>query len=235
MWRPDKKKWCCKNKNLGCPPGISNNDSFNCLTRERWSPEKREWCCENKNLGCPRKSNPPCAIDCHRYGDSEARCVYGSHCLCSKGFVCEDTSLPGECSDSASCISPFAQRDSSEKILQKAIPNNLGDSNEIQLRNSQTNPENGLKLQHIENQATEPNSSKFFDFIPGSFFYPILAAALVCAVNIFAFAIGFSHKIPTFSSSCNSCCFTKQNKSKQSQLDDILMDVQYYDVIAAQE
>jgi len=44
-WSKEKKRWCCKKKNIGC--------KYNCLTRELWSDEKKKWCCKNKKLGCP--------------------------------------------------------------------------------------------------------------------------------------------------------------------------------------
>merc|ERR1712232_707114 len=44
-WSEEKKDWCCKNHNRGCP--------HKCWTKEQWSPAKTEWCCENKKRGCP--------------------------------------------------------------------------------------------------------------------------------------------------------------------------------------
>ena len=44
-------------------------------------------------------------IDCTAHGDTTAFCVFGNHCSCSDGFVCE---RPGfvdpECDAGASCV-----------------------------------------------------------------------------------------------------------------------------------
>ena len=47
-------------------------------------------------------------IDCTAGGDTESACVYGNHCLCSEGFVCDGPSLFGtndyECAPGVSCV-----------------------------------------------------------------------------------------------------------------------------------
>ena len=47
-------------------------------------------------------------IDCTAGGDTQSACVYGNHCLCSEGFVCDGPSLLGdndyECAPGISCV-----------------------------------------------------------------------------------------------------------------------------------
>merc|ERR1719456_901064 len=56
VWSEDKKKWCCENEQLGCPP--TEPPTHNCLTKEMWTEDKKKWCCENEQLGCP-PTEPP--------------------------------------------------------------------------------------------------------------------------------------------------------------------------------
>ena len=42
--------------------------------------------------------------NCGIFGDSGAFCVFGDHCACSDGFVCEQSGLPGECLLTQRCV-----------------------------------------------------------------------------------------------------------------------------------
>ena len=52
--------------------------------------------------GAPDQGLEP--VDCTLYGDVNAVCVYSNHCMCGEGFVCESTSLSGECEPGSVCI-----------------------------------------------------------------------------------------------------------------------------------
>ena len=52
------------------------------------------------SCGADEQSAP---VDCTALGDKHATCVYSDHCLCSTGFVCEKTGVPGECAPGDRC------------------------------------------------------------------------------------------------------------------------------------
>jgi hypothetical protein len=56
-WSPDKKEWCCSNKQMGCPE--TSSKPYDCDAgysnwEAGWSHEKKEWCCANEQKGCPK-------------------------------------------------------------------------------------------------------------------------------------------------------------------------------------
>ena len=53
---------------------------------------------------CGHESRGLTPVDCTEYGDMNSFCVYGDHCRCSDGYVCEDTGIPGECSSGVVCV-----------------------------------------------------------------------------------------------------------------------------------
>lgn len=55
------------------------------------------------SCGSPSQGLEP--IDCTAYGDTRAYCVFGNHCACSDGFVCDGAALSGsECEAGVACI-----------------------------------------------------------------------------------------------------------------------------------
>ncbi|MGB0645843.1 MAG: hypothetical protein ACPGQS_01650 [Bradymonadia bacterium] len=42
--------------------------------------------------------------NCGIFGDTNAFCVFGDHCACSDGYVCEQSGLPGECLPTQRCV-----------------------------------------------------------------------------------------------------------------------------------
>lgn len=42
--------------------------------------------------------------NCGVFGDTDAFCVFGDHCACSDGYVCEQSGLPGECQPTQRCV-----------------------------------------------------------------------------------------------------------------------------------
>ena len=55
-----------------------------------------------RSCGAPPPDRMP--IDCTENGDVDAFCVFGDHCACSEGFVCEESGTPGECLPGQSCV-----------------------------------------------------------------------------------------------------------------------------------
>ena len=53
---------------------------------------------------CGSDSQSLMPVDCTEFGDQNAVCVFSNHCLCSAGYVCEGTHLPGECESGVVCI-----------------------------------------------------------------------------------------------------------------------------------
>eukprot|EP00413_Alexandrium_margalefii_P008904 CAMPEP_0204552362 /NCGR_PEP_ID=MMETSP0661-20131031/26544_1 /ASSEMBLY_ACC=CAM_ASM_000606 /TAXON_ID=109239 /ORGANISM="Alexandrium margalefi, Strain AMGDE01CS-322" /LENGTH=542 /DNA_ID=CAMNT_0051559371 /DNA_START=59 /DNA_END=1687 /DNA_ORIENTATION=- len=51
VWTPQKKDWCCRNKQAGC----FRSTQFDCTagTPASWPTQQKVWCCINRNQGCP--------------------------------------------------------------------------------------------------------------------------------------------------------------------------------------
>eukprot|EP00993_Chasmostoma_nieuportense_P001122 NODE_202_length_2704_cov_109.017850_g188_i0.p1 GENE.NODE_202_length_2704_cov_109.017850_g188_i0~~NODE_202_length_2704_cov_109.017850_g188_i0.p1 ORF type:complete len:855 (+),score=163.21 NODE_202_length_2704_cov_109.017850_g188_i0:131-2566(+) len=102
VWGPEKRKWCCENKQMGCdcsavlcplvrcsnpftPPGKCcpecPAEEYNCLTKEVWSEEKRKWCCAHKDLGCEKYN---CFTD-EVWSEEKQK-----WCCARKGLGCDD-------------------------------------------------------------------------------------------------------------------------------------------------
>lgn len=75
-WSPERKRWCCRHRSIGCEAGQDDSSSdefgqkaestvhelvigseYDCETdledwSERWSSNRQEWCCLHQHLGC---------------------------------------------------------------------------------------------------------------------------------------------------------------------------------------
>jgi len=56
---------------------------------------------------CGDSSQGLTPVDCTSQGDSNSACVYGNHCQCSAGFLCETSMESGECKPGDVCIVLF--------------------------------------------------------------------------------------------------------------------------------
>jgi hypothetical protein len=54
------------------------------------------------SCGSPSQSLAP--VNCGVFGDTGSFCVFGHHCACSEGFVCERTQMSGECEAGRRCV-----------------------------------------------------------------------------------------------------------------------------------
>jgi hypothetical protein len=54
------------------------------------------------SCGSPNQNSAP--VNCGVFGDQGSFCVFGDHCACSEGFVCERTQMGGECEPGRRCV-----------------------------------------------------------------------------------------------------------------------------------
>ena len=57
-------------------------------------------------------------VDCTKFGDRNAFCVYSDHCFCGQGFQCETARRPGsrECAGGVACVPITQEPDAQEDI-----------------------------------------------------------------------------------------------------------------------
>lgn len=57
---------------------------------------------------CGAESQGLVPVDCTSHGDVDAYCVFGNHCACTTGFVCERPGaiVAAECEPGAVCVPP---------------------------------------------------------------------------------------------------------------------------------
>jgi len=102
-WAPERRDWCCKYYNEGCP--------FVCRWGKYWpeearawgpwwSPEKRTWCCEHKRIGCPRLDHAYELVTTTKPVSTTTVTA-----ACDDGFALEPVE-PGDCPDDLANLEP---------------------------------------------------------------------------------------------------------------------------------
>ncbi len=58
----------------------------------------------SRSDSCGSANQSLAPVNCGVFGDQSAFCVYGNHCVCSDGFVCERTQMSASCEPGRRCV-----------------------------------------------------------------------------------------------------------------------------------